>query len=284
MTEHNPKKIIKANLKMAEYIKSFKIVVVGNSGVGKTSLINRWIKHSFRDDQDFVIRSVSFQIRVLKIGTQEIHLKLWDTAGQERFRLLSPSYYSEADLIILVDDITHTEPESQDNLRIWFENAQLGLQSISVRTPTQSLARGGRGIVVVVTKIDLVPEIVIHKSVLKFCQEQHVDYFCVSSKTGQNADSSLISIVENNLLLCHWSTKNHCLFPRNIRTHITILFYVYAIERGRGNLKLGLWSLPKPVVFIIINYFISFPVIPKQFEPLSLPQTAVRSKKFCLTL
>ncbi|EDO45912.1 predicted protein [Nematostella vectensis] len=85
---------------------SFKVLVVGDPGVGKTSLIRRFTKGYFCDNSSSTV-GVDVGTRVLDIHGDRVKLQCWDTAGQEKFRGITQSYYRNADAVILVFDITN---------------------------------------------------------------------------------------------------------------------------------------------------------------------------------
>lgn len=83
----------------------FKILLVGNSGVGKTSLIRRFSKGYFSETIGSTI-GVDFCVKSLKIDGETIKLQCWDTAGMEEFKSLTKSYYGQADAVVLVYDLS----------------------------------------------------------------------------------------------------------------------------------------------------------------------------------
>ena len=94
----------------------FKILLVGNSSVGKSSLFLRFVDDVWNDVFVPTI-GVDFKIKTLKINEQNVKLQIWDTAGQERFRTIISSYYKGAQGILLVFDLT--EKESFESLNNW---------------------------------------------------------------------------------------------------------------------------------------------------------------------
>ncbi|KAB8957772.1 hypothetical protein FH972_026860 [Carpinus fangiana] len=86
---------------------SFKILLIGDSGVGKSSLLVSFISNSVEDLSPTI--GVDFKIKLLTVGGQKLKLTIWDTAGQERFRTLTSSYYRGAQGIILVYDVTRRD-------------------------------------------------------------------------------------------------------------------------------------------------------------------------------
>lgn len=88
-----------------DYNYLFKVLLVGDCGVGKTSLIRRFTKGYFSETQTSTI-GVDFGMKTLDVHGDKVKLQCWDTAGQEKFRALTQSYYRNADAVILVFDIT----------------------------------------------------------------------------------------------------------------------------------------------------------------------------------
>jgi len=90
---------------MEDYKFLFKIVLVGNAGVGKTCLVRRFTQGVFPGGQGATI-GVDFMIKTLTVNGIRVKLQIWDTAGQERFRSITQSYYRSAHSLILVYDIS----------------------------------------------------------------------------------------------------------------------------------------------------------------------------------
>lgn len=91
----------------SSYDLSFKILLIGDSGVGKSSLLVSFISNSV--DELAPTIGVDFKIKLFTVGGKRLKLTIWDTAGQERFRTLTTSYYRGAQGIILVYDVTRRE-------------------------------------------------------------------------------------------------------------------------------------------------------------------------------
>ena len=87
---------------------SVKVVLVGESGVGKTSIVSRFTKDTFNEDE-ISSSSAQFISKTIKINEQSIKFDIWDTAGQEKFRALAKIFYKDAKVIILVYDIVNKE-------------------------------------------------------------------------------------------------------------------------------------------------------------------------------
>eukprot|EP00794_Sanderia_malayensis_P003758 gene3758-4280_t len=89
-----------------DVLTTLKILIIGESAVGKSSLLIRFTDDTFDPDIGPTI-GVDFKVKTIKIDGNTTKLAIWDTAGQERFRTLTPSYYRGAQGIILVYDVTN---------------------------------------------------------------------------------------------------------------------------------------------------------------------------------
>ncbi|XP_026413285.1 ras-related protein RABC2a-like [Papaver somniferum] len=89
------------------YDYSFKILLVGDSGVGKSSILVSFISNTTEDLSPTI--GVDFKIKMFSVGGKKLKLTIWDTAGQERFRTVTSSYYRGVQGVILVYDVTKRE-------------------------------------------------------------------------------------------------------------------------------------------------------------------------------
>eukprot|EP00466_Bigelowiella_natans_P019187 jgi/Bigna1/52074/estExt_Genewise1Plus.C_50108 len=96
----------------------FKLVIIGDAGVGKSSLLLRFTEDNFSTNYISTI-GVDFRFRTLNIKQKIVKLQIWDTAGQERFRTITSAYYRGADGVILVYDFT--SDESLKHFEDWLE-------------------------------------------------------------------------------------------------------------------------------------------------------------------
>jgi len=99
-----------------EYDYLFKLLLIGDSGVGKSCLLLRFSDDTYTESYISTI-GVDFKIRTIELDGKVIKLQIWDTAGQERFRTITSSYYRGAHGIIVVYDTT--DQESFNNLKQW---------------------------------------------------------------------------------------------------------------------------------------------------------------------
>ena len=102
-----------------EYDLMFKILLLGDSGVGKSSLLLRYTKHEFNVDMRSTI-GVEFALKYLKIDNFQLKVQIWDTAGMERYRSITSSYYKGAKGVIIVYDICREK--SFENVDKWIED------------------------------------------------------------------------------------------------------------------------------------------------------------------
>ena len=96
-----------------EYDYLFKLLLIGNSSVGKSSLLFRFVENVW-DDSFVPTIGVDFKLKTLEVNGKKVKLQIWDTAGQERFKNITASYYRGGNGVLVVYDIT--ERESFDNL------------------------------------------------------------------------------------------------------------------------------------------------------------------------
>ena len=89
-------------------LKSYKVVLIGESGVGKTSIIHYFIYKTF-DNSIHSTTSVSFVSKEINCNGKKITFDIWDTAGQEKYRSLTKIFYTNSSVAILVYDITNRE-------------------------------------------------------------------------------------------------------------------------------------------------------------------------------
>ncbi|KAL8243685.1 hypothetical protein R6Q59_009943 [Mikania micrantha] len=98
-----------------------KLLLIGDSGVGKSCCLLRFSEDSFTPSFITTI-GIDFKIRTIDLDGKRVKLQIWDTAGQERFRTITTAYYRGAMGILLCYDVT--DRKSFDNIRTWFQNVE----------------------------------------------------------------------------------------------------------------------------------------------------------------
>ena len=159
---------------------NFKVVVIGNSGVGKTCITNRATKNEFIDKYVTTIGMEIFSL-FIKLNKKILKLQLWDTCGQEVYRSLITSFYRNCSLAILVYSID--QKDSFQNLDLWIKELKLN------NSPDTKL-------VLVGNKLDLENQReVSFEEGKKFSNDYgFIDFFETSAKTGENINKMFINI------------------------------------------------------------------------------------------
>eukprot|EP00124_Ichthyophonus_hoferi_P002977 Ihof_evm1s231 gene=Ihof_evmTU1s231 len=108
-------------IKSASYDYLIKLLLIGDSGVGKSCLLMRFCEDTFTPSFITTI-GIDFKVRTVTLDGKKIKLQIWDTAGQERFRTITTAYYRGAMGILLVYDVTNRQ--SFENTRTWLKNIE----------------------------------------------------------------------------------------------------------------------------------------------------------------
>ena len=154
---------------------TFKILTIGESGVGKTSILRRFVENKFLKTHLATI-GIDFKTKNLNINNQDIKLKIWDTAGQERFRNITTQYYKGADGIVLVYDVT--DEASYEKIRDWMEQILSNTQKEEI------------GLVLLGNKCDMEPRNVTEEQGNKMAGELGINYFETSALSGQGINDA----------------------------------------------------------------------------------------------
>ncbi|MFX1312463.1 MAG: Rab family GTPase [Promethearchaeota archaeon] len=161
-----------------------KILTAGEGGVGKTTLLHRYVEGKFSADTKMTI-GVEFFLKEIMIDEKQCTLQLWDFGGQERFRFLLESYVLGAKGALLMFDLTRMM--SLESLDQWIKIVRKGDPNLPI------LFLG--------TKLDLEDEIQVDDSYASsFLNEFNlIDYLKISSKTGENVNKAF-SILTQKIL------------------------------------------------------------------------------------
>ena len=161
---------------------SFKLIVIGDSGVGKSCLTNNAVKNIFDDSYNATVGFEFFTFNV-KINEKIVKLQIWDTCGQELYRSLITNFYRNSSLAIMVYAIN--SKETFDNIEMWLRE---------LRTHSNPDAK----VFLIGNKIDLEKERQVAKEQgEQFCKENKINGFMeASAKTGVNAQNIFIKAAE----------------------------------------------------------------------------------------
>ena len=156
-------------------IKKLSLVVIGDTGVGKSCLLLQFVDRRFSSVHDLTI-GVDFGSRIIDIGNEKIKLQIWDTAGQESFRSIARSYYRDAAGCLLVFDVTRKE--SFAHLEKWLQE-------------TRQFANPNIAITIVGNKADLsAKRVVRYEEAKNFATEMGLTYVEASAKSADGVDEA----------------------------------------------------------------------------------------------
>ena len=151
-------------------IPKYKLIFLGDQSVGKSCILNRFLNDTFIEDYQATI-GLDFQSKNVQIDNQDIHLLLYDTAGQEKFRSLIPMYTRDANIILLVYDISNRD--SFTNLSQWLRD----LTNVNMEEVI---------LCIVGNKIDLSDKRAVNtEEGKKFAEEHDFIFQEISAKTGE---------------------------------------------------------------------------------------------------
>jgi small GTP-binding protein len=152
-------------------VASFKFIIIGSSGVGKTALLKRLTEETFTSDSQSTI-GVEFDSTLVEVDGQTIKLQIWDTAGQERFRSIAKAYFRNAVGVILVFDIA--ERKTFDDVNMWLNDVHSLCDPIAV-------------VMLVGNKVDLsANRVVTLAEAEQYAQHHQLTYLETSAMSGAN--------------------------------------------------------------------------------------------------
>lgn len=157
----------------------YKLVLLGDSSVGKTSLVHRFTTDTFDSHQANTIGAAFTQKKYTADG-KTVSLEIWDTAGQERYKSLTPMYYRNARAALVCFDIS----APQDS----FERAEYWIEQLKVAGPLDIR------VFVVGNKEDISPEADLLR-IMEFCRERELPVFLTSAKLGSGVAALFTHIV-----------------------------------------------------------------------------------------
>ncbi|KAH3744213.1 GTP-binding protein yptV1 [Pelomyxa schiedti] len=168
---------------VVEYDYLFKLLLIGDAGVGKSCLLLRFSDNMYSDTYISTI-GVDFKVRTIQVDSTIIKLQIWDTAGQERFRTITSSYYRGAQGIIVAYDTT--DLASFHNIKQWFEEID--------RYASPDVIK-----IIVGTKVDLTTKRAVElRCAQTFAESMKITFLEVSAKENINVDK-LFSLLATSI-------------------------------------------------------------------------------------
>ena len=156
------------------YDEKIKVMVIGETRIGKTSLIKKYTKNTFGGVYLTTV-GIDFQEKIINSEGKAVKVQIWDTAGQERFRNIAKNYFHTSDGFLLVYDITCKE--SFEKLNFWYEQ-------IKLNAPEHTKC------MVVGNKCDLEEKREVSKEEGdNFSKEQNIKFYETSAKEGINVNT-----------------------------------------------------------------------------------------------
>jgi len=168
--------------KSAAYDYLIKLLLIGDSGVGKSCLLLRFSDDSFTPSFITTI-GIDFKIRTIELEGKRIKLQIWDTAGQERFRTITTAYYRGAMGILLVYDVT--DEKSFNNIRNWIRNIE--------QHATESVNK-----ILIGNKCDMVEKKVVDSARGKALADEYaIKFLETSAKNSINVEEAFITLAKD---------------------------------------------------------------------------------------
>ncbi|XP_048758992.1 ras-related protein Rab-37-like isoform X2 [Ostrea edulis] len=162
---------------------SSKVMLIGDSGVGKTCLLVRFKDGAFLSGSFISTVGIDFRNKVVDVDGTKVKLQIWDTAGQERFRSVTHAYYRDAHALLLLYDVSNKA--SFDNIRAWLGEINEYAQEDVV-------------IMLLGNKADMASEKVIRtEDGERLANEYNVAFMETSAKTGMNVDLAFMAVARD---------------------------------------------------------------------------------------
>lgn len=160
----------------------FKLVLLGESAVGKSSLVIKFGKGTFTDNRESTIGAAFIAQSVyLEDRNTTVRFEIWDTAGQERYKSLAPMYYRNANAAVVVFDLTSSQ--SLTRAKAWVRELRLRADENTV------IALAGN-------KVDADNREVSKEAAMDYAANEDLLYFETSAKTGENVTEMFRAIAE----------------------------------------------------------------------------------------
>ena len=161
---------------------SFKILTIGESQVGKTSILRRYVDNKYIKHHLSTI-GIDYRTKMVKVLDKEVKLKIWDTAGQERYHHITSQMYKGAHGVMLVFDVT--DDNSFEKIKDWMEDIN------------SNISKNEISIILIGNKCDLVEERVIDEERAKnLASELDIKYYETSALNGKGIEEAFEGLVK----------------------------------------------------------------------------------------
>ena len=163
------------------------LLIIGDSCVGKTSLLTRYTTGNFKEEYIATV-GIDYFTKNETINDKIISIKLWDTVGQERYKALTQNFFKNAEGVMVVYDITKVD--SFDNLKFWINSIKQNMENKNIIIP----------VIIIGNKVDMEDmREISNENAENFAKENNYKYFETSAKTGEGIDNAVRELVNQVL-------------------------------------------------------------------------------------
>ena len=168
------------------YDKKCQLLIIGDSTVGKTSILSRYTNGEFNPNYLATVGFDFFKKDEIFDG-KTIRIKIWDTAGQERYKSLTEGYFRNAEGILIVYDVSNLD--TFKNLKYWIQSIKTHINIDNSQVPA----------IIIGNKVDIFEREVTKDQGENFAKEQNLEYFETSAKNGKNINECIRYLVQQVL-------------------------------------------------------------------------------------
>ena len=163
-----------------EKIENFKILLLGESSVGKTCILLKYVEGTFRQNI-FSTIGVDFMEKIIDYGDTKAHLQIWDTSGQEKYKSIGLNFLRNADGVILVFDLT--QKDTFEQMKQWLNDVNEICDDVKI--------------IILGNKSDLKDERKVEEESAKnFAEKLNYKYFETSAKEGTNIENAFKAMAD----------------------------------------------------------------------------------------
>ncbi|XP_057657406.1 uncharacterized protein LOC130894544 [Diorhabda carinulata] len=227
-----------------------KTILLGDSGVGKTSLLVKFDTGKFQSGNFSATVGIGFTTKVVTVNNTKVKLQIWDTAGQERFRSVTHAYYRDAHALLLLYDVTNKT--SFDNIRAWLGEIREYAQDDVV-------------IMLLGNKADCGAERAVRREDgERLAREYSVAFMETSAKSGQNVELAFVAVARSD------EPEERLVISRRIRNTFYVKYipgdkckfkevaYHWGLAFANGSMKLYEEYHKKDYVFVVEPFTLTY--------------------------